>query len=472
MPALNPVGQYVNDVHSQLNPTWVSEILVPRSVREVQDAIKLSQRPGQAVAIAGGRHAMGAQQFAAHAALLDTCGLDRVLEFDSATGLIEVEAGIQWPELVNFLATAQRGSASPWVIAQKQTGADSFTLGGSLSANIHGRGLTMRPIISDIESFTLIDAHGVCKRCSRAENAQLFGLVIGGYGLFGVITGITLRLTRRRKTERIVELLDIEQLMAAFEQRIAAGFIYGDFQFAIDETSPDFMRKGVFACYRPMADSGAIADSQHSLPPDDWQRLVILAHTDKSAAFKHYADYYLSTTGQHYWSDTQQLSVYLDDYHKTLDTVLGHRGSEVITEIFVPRAQLKDFMSEVRDEFRRSQTNLIYGTVRLIERDEESFLPWAKDNYACIIFNLHTPHSESGQQHCTAVFRRLIDMAIARGGSYYLTYHKFATKEQVMACYPKFGEFLAWKKFYDPEVRFQSDWYRHYRQLFAGELPE
>lgn len=471
MVAPNPTGQFVNDVHSQLNPTWVSEILVPRSAQEIQATIEHLRQSGQAIAIAGGRHAMGAQQFAAHAPLLDTRGLDRVIDFNRDTGLIEVEAGMMWPELVNFLTTAQRGSDTYWTIVQKQTGADRFTLGGSLSANIHGRGLTMRPIISDVESFTLIDAQGALRLCSRTENAQLFVLAIGGYGLMGVIASVTLRLTRRRKTERVVELLDIEQLMVAFEQRIAAGFSYGDFQFAIDETSVDFMRKGVFACYRPIDDSAAIAESQHSLAPNDWERLLTLAHTDKSAAFKQYSEYYLSTSGQHYWSDTQQLSVYLDDYHKTLGTVLGHRGSEVISEIYVPRARLVDFMAAARDEFRTSQANLIYGTVRLIERDDESFLPWAKENYACVIFNLHTPHSVQGQQHCATEFRRLIDLAIVRGGSYYLTYHKFATEAQVTACYPKFREFLSWKKFYDPDERFQSDWYRHYQRLFAGELP-
>ena len=340
--ALRPSGEFVNDIHSQLNPTWISEIVAPRSIQEVRVAIERLKPSGQAMSIAGGRHAMGAQQFATRATLLDMRRLDRVLDFDRHTGLIEVQAGIRWPELLNFLATAQRGSATYWTIAQKQTGADRFTLGGSLSANIHGRGLTMRPIISDVDSFSLIDAQGVCKRCSQTENAQLFSLVIGGYGLFGVITSVTLRLTERRKTERVVELCDVEQLMAAFGHRIAAGYIYGDFQFAIDETSPDFMRKGVFACYRPIAGSSAIADSQHSLSPDDWQRLLTLAHIDKSAAFKQYAEYYLSTSGQHYWSDTQQLSLYLDDYHKSLDTMLGHRGSEVITEIYVPRARLAD----------------------------------------------------------------------------------------------------------------------------------
>jgi FAD/FMN-containing dehydrogenase len=111
--------------------------------------------------------------------------------------------------------------------------------------------------------------------------------------------------------------------------------------------------------------------------------------------------------------------------------------------------------------------NLIYGTIRLIERDDESFLAWAKKPYACIIFNLHTVHTAEGLLESAKAFRRLIEVAIHRGGSYYLTYHKYATREQVLGCYPQFPEFLSFKKKYDPEERFQSDWYRHYKSMFT-----
>lgn len=58
-------------------------------------------------------------------------------------------------------------------------------------------------------------------------------------------------------------------------------------------------------------------------------------------------------------------------------------------------------------------------------------------------------------------------MAFRRGGTYYLTYHRYPTREQVEACYPQFREFLRLKKQHDPEERFQSDWYRHYTRLFG-----
>lgn len=85
-----------------------------------------------------------------------------------------------------------------------------------------------------------------------------------------------------------------------------------------------------------------------------------------------------------------------------------------------------------------------------------------------MIFNLHVDHTAAGMRQAADAFRRLIDIGIRHGGSYYPTYHKFATRRQVTTCYPQFAEFLKLKRKYDPEETFQSDWYRHYKKMFAS----
>src|SRR6185295_10054823 len=238
---------------------------------------------------------------------------------------------------------------------------------------------------------TLVDAEGATRRCSRSENPELFRLAIGGYGLFGVIAKVTLRLAPRQKVERVVEILDLDRLMPAFEKRIADGYLYGDFQYATDPDSPDFLKRGVFSCYRPVDASRPVPEGQKELSADNWKELYYLAHADKSKAFDMYTRYYLSTSGQVYWSDTHQMGVYLENYHEDLDRRLGatDKGSEMISEIYVPRDDLASFMAEARDYFRAERFGPIYGTIRLIEKDDETFLAWAKERYACIIFNLH-----------------------------------------------------------------------------------
>lgn len=410
---------------------------------------------------------MGGQQFADGGDLLDMRGMNRVLGLDIDRGLVHVEAGIQWPDLIRGILEAQcrmSPDRSPrWGIAQKQTGADALTLGGALSANIHGRGLTMGPIVDDVEAFTLIGPAGEPITCSRTENAELFALAIGGYGLFGVIGDVTLRLAPRRTLRRMVRVIDIEDAVAAAERRIGQGFLYGDFQFDVDPRSPDFLTKGVFSSYCAVEGDPEPPAGQRILSRDDWLNLLTLAHTDKTRAFTLYAQHYLATDGQLYRSDTHQLSEYHEGYHLELDRRLGaaHRGSEIITELYVPPEHLVEFLRSAARFLTERAAHVIYGTIRLIQPDTETVMVWARQRFACIIFNLHVDHIETAVERAGDAFRGLIDLAADLGGSYFLTYHRFATARQLERCYPRVREFLDAKRRFDPACLFQSDWHRH-----------
>jgi FAD/FMN-containing dehydrogenase len=464
-------GLWVNDVHSGLNATRVARIASPDSLEKLQEEVHRAGAQGTPLSLAAGRHAMGGQQFGTDTVLIDLNHLNRVLEFDARGGEVEVESGMRWPELVEFLVREQRDAERPWGIVQKQTGADRLSLGGAVSANAHGRGLRFKPLVSDVAALTLVDADGEKKRCSRSENPELFRLAVGGYGLFGIIASVRLRLGPRRKLQRIVEVADASGIAQRFAERIEAGFLYGDFQYSTDAASDTLLRKGVFSCYRPVDPDTPVPETPVELPRSAWMDLICLGHVRRGEAFRKYSEYYLSTSGQIYWSDTHQLSVYIDDYHEQLRRCLGKlaSGSEMITEIYVPREALGAFLEAVRQDVVSERMNLIYGTVRLIEADDETFLAWAKQPYACVIFNLHVQHDAASLRKAQSDFRRLIDRGIGFGGSYFLTYHRWATKTQVLACYPELPRFLEKKKQYDPRERFQSDWYRHYRGMFPAE---
>ncbi|MDX6547083.1 MAG: hypothetical protein QOG33_633 [Gaiellales bacterium] len=455
----------VNDLHSALNPTAVARVAEVASAGDIQRELAGAQRQGRTVIAAGGRHAMGGQQFTRGGVVLDTRPLNRVVSFDQQRGLIEVEAGIQWPALVDALAQAQDAQdPNRWTITQKQSGADRFSLAGTVSANGHGRGLTLAPIVADIESITLVDPAGAVRLLSRERDRALFSLVAGGYGLLGVITGVTLRLTRAALLERVVEIRSIEGLAGAFSERIEDGHVFGDFQFSIDERSDGFLREGVFSCYRPVDPETPIPEGQRVLSRGDWGRLLYLAHTDRAAAYRIYAEHYAATSGQLYRSDRLQMADYDDGYHLAIDAARGtaHRSSEMISELYVPRDRLADFMLAASEALRSTSVPVIYGTVRLIERDCDSLLAWAREPWACIIFNLCTEHTAEGVERSATAFRTLIDLAVDRGGSYFLTYHRWATIGQLLAAHPRFPEFVAAKRAHDPNGLFQSDWYRHY----------
>jgi FAD/FMN-containing dehydrogenase len=466
-----PASLTVNDIHSQLNATRVARIVKPQDVEALASAVAQARAEGRAVCVAGGRHAMGGQQFAEDALLVDTRSLDRVLSLDAERGIVEVEAGIQWPALLQELQRLQEGRNSQWGIVQKQTGADRLSLAGALACNAHGRGLALKPIIDQVESFDLADATGAIHECSRTRNRKLFTLAIGGYGLFGLIIRVRLRLRPRTKVRRVVVLAETDGIIDRFEERFRDGYLYGDYQFATDSTRESFLGRGIFSTYQPVPDDTPLTVNPTRFHPEDWARLTFYSHRYKRRAFEVYSTRYLKTSGQIYWHDSQLSSAYADGYHADLDRALGARvpASEMITEIYVKRRRLAAFMADAARELRDQRANVIYGTVRMIERDDESLLAWAKDRYACVIFNLHVEHAPVSIASAAAAFRALIDLGIAHGGNYYLTYHRWARKDQVERCYPQLPRLLALKQSLDPGDVFQSTWYQHYRAMFPPD---
>ena len=78
-------GVIVNDIHSQLNATRVASIVKPNTVDDLRKAILEAKAAGQSVSVAGGRHAMGGQQFGEAGLLVDTRAMSRVLAFDEGS---------------------------------------------------------------------------------------------------------------------------------------------------------------------------------------------------------------------------------------------------------------------------------------------------------------------------------------------------------------------------------------------------
>lgn len=460
---------WVNDVHSQLNRTRVLGLVQPSSVADVQEAIREARSRRQPLSIAGARHAAGGQQFASDAPLLDLSRMNRVLGFDQDRGAVDVEAGIKWPDLDAFLLREQKGRATRWCVAQKQ-GVPLMSLGGTLSANAHGNTVGRGPIISDVESFMLVDAQGRLHRCSRNENPELFRLAIGGYGLFGVMTSVRLRLVRARTVKSVAEVVSMQDIPQLLEQRRAAGLLDAEFQFVTDPGSDDFLRRGILIG-RSAADDGATPTaSEPGLTAEQWVQLVALAHSSPSAAFDLYSGQFLKSAGTVHWSDDPGGTVYVPDYHASLDrqTNAPAAATEVLMEFFMPPNQVPPFLERARALFLNAGTRVIFGTIRFSEKDGETFLSWAPEARGCVVFNLHTEHTSEGIAATRRAFQALLDISLSLGGTYYLTYNRFAMPEQVERGYPRFREFLQKKLVWDPEERFQSDWYRDYKVALGG----
>lgn len=456
-------GVMLNDVQSQLNATRVHGVIRPTSEDEVAAAVHRARRGSRAISVSGGRHAMGRQQFGTGNLHIDLTGLKEIRDLDTERGLVTVGAGIQWLELIEGLHRLQPSAERPWTIRSKQTGVDDVTLAGSLSANVHGRTLLRPPIVDDVESFRLLNAAGTVFTCSRRENAELFSLAIGGFGLFGIITEVALRLDRQFKVKRLVEQIVLKDLPDRLARRIEEGCLFGDCQYSVDLSGPADTHPAIFPAYCPVPWETPVTSSPERLAKEDWARLYKMLRVDKQRAFHEYASHYLRTDGQVSWSDHHQLAGEFVGHRMAVDAT---SGTEMITEVYVPHENLLPYLEKIRQDLVARHADLTYGTIRYIEPDTETFLPWARERFVCIVCNLHVQHTAAGIEKAKDEFRQIIARAIEFGGSFYLTYHGWASPQQVAACHPRIHEFFQLKRKYDPELVFQSDWYRHYATAF------
>ena len=99
--------------------------------------------------------------------------------------------------------------------------------------------------------------------------------------------------------------------------------------------------------------------------------------------------------------------------------------------------------------------------------DKDSFLRWARREYAALTLHLAAAPALGVAVRATQLRRELLDAAIARGGSFPVWCAFDATRAQVEACYPQLRSFLAEKRRVDPAEKLTNAWYRHYRSLFA-----
>lgn len=139
----------------------------------------------------------------------------------------------------------------------------------------------------------------------------------------------------------------------------------------------------------------------------------------------------------------------------------------MITEIYLDHDKAIPCLESIRESLALRKADITYGTIRLIEEDRETFLPWARRRSVCIVANLHCPVSKAGIEKTKQDFRAILDCVLAFDGSFYLTYHRWALPHHVTAAYPQISEFFELKKHYDPNEIFQSNWYRHYHQYFG-----
>jgi len=449
-----PVPGHANDA-SGLESTPVSGVRVVAANREaaigeLRQWLALAQRENLPVSIAGARHSMGGHTIAEGGIVFDMTGFTE-MELDLAANVLRVGSGALWSDVLAYLDPHGRSVA----IMQAN---DSFTVGGSVSVNCHGWQHGLPPIASSVRSFRILLADGQLLECSRMENSELFGLALGGYGLFGVLVDIDLDVVANELYERTQVVLPTEELGPRFLARAREP----DVGLALGRLSirPD----GLFeeSIFKVLVRVEAPAD----LPPITPSAKRGLRRT-----------IFRGSVGSDYgkdlrWSLETRLGGVLAggtttrnaELSESVDVYANHdpTGTDILHEYFIPHDALSGFLEVARPIFEASSCDLLNITVRDIREDKDSVLRYADTDMFGLVMLFHQKLTPEAEADMRLLSRSLIDLADSVGGRYYLTYRLHATRAQFERAYPMAGEFFAAKRRYDPEERFQNKFYRAY----------
>ena len=122
--------------------------------------------------------------------VLDMTSMDQILEWDPATGLVRCESGVTLEQLWKHIEPD--GWWPPVVSGTMKT-----TLGGCLSANIHGKNnFQVGTIGEHVVEFTAMTPTGALITCTPKKNVDLFYAMISGLGMLGVFTAVTMKMKR------------------------------------------------------------------------------------------------------------------------------------------------------------------------------------------------------------------------------------------------------------------------------------
>lgn len=445
----NPENKLVvNDV-TKLNPIKVATVIEPKTNHEITNAIKNSTGP---ISIGGGRYSMGGQTAYENSLHFDMRGFNKILEFNKAEKVITVQTGITWRDLQEYIDPHNLS------VRIMQTYAN-FTVGGSLSVNVHGRYMGEGPLIRSIQSIKIILANGEEKTADRNMNSELFYSAIGGYGGVGVITEATLSLTDNIKIERKTIRLSTEEYLKNFKKNVRNNpeivFHNGDIY------PPNYDQVLDVGWYK--TDKALTIDDRLIKKNDDYKWLP--------RALNFVADYDFGKSIRRNIIDPMFYNkerVVWRNWEASYDVAeLGKINTKdksyILREYFVPVDSFHAFIPKMKKIFNENDVNIINVSIRHAFAEPDNYLSWAREEvFAFVVYYRQGTDQEAMKKvHKWSI--EMIDAVIQSGGTYYLPYQIFATPEQFKKGYPNSLKFFEVKKKVDPENRFRNQlWAHHY----------
>ena len=437
---------------SGLNDTLVCDSFSPSTEDELKEIIIKAKKLNKSISIAGMKMSQGGHTASHNQILIDMKNFNKLLQLDKINKTVRVQAGMTWGQLQDYL---QPHSLSVSVMQSSNL----FSIGGSLSANAHGKDSQFGPIISTVKSFRLMNDQG--EILSIGKDDELFSLAIGGYGLFGIIIDVDLTVSENIMCQGCKKVVSYKKYISLFEATVKNN-PHAEFHYARFCPTPgkNFLKDLLVTTYCKTA----LPTSTERLHPERFVNL-------QKALMYVYKKF--KSVKQARWITEQKVSLWGENNNASRNQLMrpdmlfflrDFNGVEtdLLQEYFIPLNQFVQFTDILRSITEKHNINLLNVTLRYVPKNSQSFLSYAKEDSMAFVLYFNTKVSQEEMAKTKQYVQELIDAALTCKGSYYLTYYPFATQKQLHEAYPAIDSFWEKKRLYDPSQLFLNKFYQDY----------
>ncbi|PLS16209.1 FAD-binding oxidoreductase [Bacillus sp. M6-12] len=452
----NRISSPVISDKGRLLPIRVKSVEKAADHKQLQKLIKEAMHTNDKFSIAGMQHSQGGHTYYPNAIMLDMKEYNKILDFDPKQKEITVQSGATWDDIQKYI--------NPHGLAVKVMQSQNiFTVGGALSVNVHGRDIRNDALIDTVKSFRLLAPDGRILNVSKKENAELFPLVIGGYGLFGVILDVTLKLTDDELYQLRTGLVEYKDYPDFFKNEIRNNPGV-KMHLARISVAPKNLLKDMYVTDYLLADDQSMHQQFSKLKGEG-----IIAVPKLFLGISRYSDWGKNA----FWDLQKNYTEQQNGSFETRNNVMRSESAfmdyengtrtETLQEYFVPVDQFPGYIDELRSVLQNEKNfNLLNITVRFVEKNENAVLSYAKDDMFALVLLINQGRSSAEKKETGRVIRKMINVTLNHKGSYYLPYYPYPTRGQLKKAYPRIDEFFTKKKEFDPNDRFVNLFYEEY----------
>ena len=445
---------YTNDA-SQLNLTKVDTIIqVPNDKTEIEsqlkDILKYAKENKLKISIAGARHSMGGHTIYPNGILLNMLPYKQ-MELDTTNNILTIGSGALWEDALKYLDKYGKSIAIMQAFS-------SFSIGGSISVNGHGWQKDLPPISASVISFTLLTQDGKIINCSRQENKELFKLVIGGYGLFGVILDVKLKVVENIALQYKYVRLSPDNYVSYYKKYVSdnpnVNLVFGRLRIS----DKHFLEEATINFFEKVEAKIPVLQDEKST---ETQRLVFRGTVNSEYGKRLRWD--LETSMNKVSKNELYSRNELLNDHVSLIENKDTSSTDLLHEYFIPERNFNQYINDIKSILKKSKIDLLNITIRGVQQDNDSYLNYARENVFGFVFLFNQKKTDEQETEMKTLTNQLVAIALKNEGTFYLPYRLHIDKDKMRKSYPNSDKFFELKLKYDPDEVFNNKFYEHYK---------